>query len=157
MPVYAKMAMCEIYAAIAYLHKTDMPSSSLRCWGMARVNEVSHSFTFHSHIHKWNEPRSRWLNLALVFGRTVCKTVRPMLSDHCLSCPVCLSVCNDGVLWPNGWMDQDETSHAGRPRPRWHCDRWDPDPQKGGTAPNFRPMSIVAKRLDGSRRHLVWR
>jgi len=22
---------------------------------------------------------------------------------------------------------------------------------KGGTAPNFRPMSIVAKRLDGSR------
>jgi len=26
---------------------------------------------------------------------------------------------------------------------------------KGGTAPNFRPMSIVAKRLDGSRCHLV--
>jgi len=25
------------------------------------------------------------------------------------------------------------------------------------TAPNFRPMSIVAKRLDGSRRHLVRR
>jgi len=31
-------------------------------------------------------------------------------------------------------------------------------PQKGGTAPpNFRPMSIVAKRLDGSRCHLVRR
>ena len=26
-----------------------------------------------------------------------------------------------------------------------------PLPQKGGTAPNFRPMSIVPKRLDGSR------
>ena len=25
-------------------------------------------------------------------------------------CPV-LSVCNVGVLWPNGWMDQDETHH----------------------------------------------
>ena len=25
-----------------------------------------------------------------------------MLSDRCLSC---LSVCNVGVLWPNGWMD----------------------------------------------------
>ena len=22
-----------------------------------------------------------------------------------------------GVLWPNGWMDQDETWHAGRTRP----------------------------------------
>jgi len=28
---------------------------------------------------------------------------------------------------------------------------------KRGTAPNFRPISIVAKRLDGSRYHLVWR
>ena len=26
------------------------------------------------------------------FWATVCKTVRPMLSDRCLSCPVCLSV-----------------------------------------------------------------
>ena len=28
---------------------------------------------------------------------------------------------------------------------------------KKGTAPNFRPMSIVAKRLDGSRWQLAWR
>jgi len=34
----------------------------------------------------------------------------------------------------------------------------DPSPQKSGTAaPTFRPMSIVAKRLDGSRSHLVRR
>jgi len=26
-----------------------------------------------------------------------------------------------------------------------------------GTAPNFWPMSVVAKRLDGLRCHLVWR
>ena len=26
---------------------------------------------------------------------------------------------------------------------------------KGGTAPNFRPMFVVAKRLHGSRCHLV--
>ena len=44
------------------------------------------------------------------FWATVCRTVRPMLSDHCLSCLSC--------LW-----------------------RW----------------SIVAKPLDGSRCHLVWR
>jgi len=41
------------------------------------------------------------------FLATVCKTVRPMLSVRCLS--VCLYVCNVGVLWPNGWTDQDET------------------------------------------------
>jgi len=36
---------------------------------------------------------------------------------------------------------------------------WEPTspPQKGGAAPHFWPMSIVAKRLDGSRWHLAWR
>ena len=29
--------------------------------------------------------------------------------------------------------------------------------KKGGTAPNFRPMSVVVKRLDGLRCHLKWR
>ena len=32
-----------------------------------------------------------------------------------------------------------------------------PPPRKGGTAPNFRSMSIVTKRLDESRWHLAWR
>jgi len=33
-----------------------------------------------------------------------------------------------------------------------------PPPQKkGGIAPNFLPMSVVAKRLDGLRCHWVWR
>jgi len=39
-----------------------------------------------------------------------------------LSCPV----CDVGVLWPNGWADEDET---------WH-----------GVRPNFRSTSIAAKR-----------
>jgi len=30
-----------------------------------------------------------------------------------------------------------------------------PHPQRG-TAPNSRPISVVAKWLDGLRRHLVW-
>ena len=30
-------------------------------------------------------------------------------------------------------------------------------PPKRGTTPNFRPMSVVAKRLDGSRCHFVRR
>jgi len=32
-----------------------------------------------------------------------------------------------------------------------------PPSQKGGGASKFGPMSIVAKRLDGSRWHLAWR
>jgi len=33
-----------------------------------------------------------------------------------------------------------------------------PSPKRGGALlPNFRPISIVAKRLDASRSHLVWR
>jgi len=31
-----------------------------------------------------------------------------------------------------------------------------PFPKKGAEPPQFRAMSIVAKRLDGSRRHLAW-
>jgi len=64
-----------------------------------------------------------------------------MLSDRCLSCPVC-PVCNVGVLWPNDWMDQDETWHTRRPRPWLHYDRRGLSPP-----PNFRPMSVVAKQL----------
>jgi len=41
-----------------------------------------------------------------------------MLRDHFPFCPV-RSVCNVGVLWPNGWMDQDATWYGGKPRPRW--------------------------------------
>ena len=66
--------------------------------------------------------------LLLLFERfwaTVCKTVRHILSDRCLSvCPVCLSVCNVGVLRLNGSMHQDETWHADTPRPWLHCVKW---------------------------------
>jgi len=32
-----------------------------------------------------------------------------------------------------------------------------PSQKGGGAPPKFRPMSIVAKRLDGSRWHLAWK
>ena len=66
-------------------------------------------------------------------------------------------------------MHQDATCYGGRPQPRSFRKAsaqgtvFDGDPtlppQKGGRAPfpNFRPMSIVAKRLDGPRRHLARR
>jgi len=65
------------------------------------------------------------------------------------------------LLWPNRWMNQDATWYGGRPQPRRLCVRWGPSSPspKRGRKPlsNLRPMSIVAKRLDGSRWHLAWR
>jgi len=104
------------------------------------------------------------------FWATVCKTVRPILSERCPVCPV----CDVGGLRPNGWTDQDETWHTGRPRPRPHCVGWrSSSPHgKGHINPhilnlrgrrlclhpyNPRSMSTVAKRLDGSRWNLAWR
>ena len=59
------------------------------------------------------------------------------------------------LLRPNGWIDED------RPQPRLLCVTWrpSPSPTKRGRSPlpNFRPISIVAERLDASRCHLVWR
>jgi len=52
------------------------------------------------------------------------------------SCPV--------TLWPNGWTYQNETWHAGRPRPWTHCVRWGPGPPppKGRTPPIFGPYLL---------------
>jgi len=87
----------------------------------------------------------------LPFWATVCKTVRPMRSDRCLSCPVCLDV---RALWPNGWTDQYETRQAGRPRPWPHCIRWGPSSSSPkGHSPQFWPISVAAKWLHGSRCH----
>jgi len=100
--------------------------------------------------------------LVSLFGRPFVKqfalcyqTVARFCLSVCLS--VCLSACDVGVLWTNGWMDQDATRWGGRPWPRPHCLRWGPSSAKKGTAPNFWPMSVVAELLDGSRCHLVRR
>jgi len=79
-----------------------------------------------------------------------------MLSDRCLSylsCTVTLLYCGHTVikmklgievgLGPGDIvLDGDQA----------------PLPRKGHSSPStFRPISIVVKRLDGSRCHLVWR
>ena len=66
------------------------------------------------------------------------------------------------LLWPNGWMHQDATWYGGRPQPRGLWVRWRLSPlpkgrrRLGAEYPNFRPMAIVAERLDGSRWHLAY-
>ena len=72
----------------------------------------------------------------MIFRRPFVK--RFALSYRTVVCTVCpvLSVCDVGVLWPNGWMDQDETWHAGGPRPQPHCVGWVPSsPSKKRTQP----------------------
>jgi len=101
---------------------------------------------------------SRWVT----FWATVCKMVRPMLSVRCLTClSVCplLSVCDVGVLWPNGgWIKMKPGMEVGLDPGHIVLDE---DPalplQKRAQPPNFRPMSVVAKLPEWSRCHLRWR
>ena len=90
---------------------------------------------------------SIWRMRTCIETRLVWATVTsslPYIRDR--SCPIrpCLSVCNVGVLWPSGWMDQDATWYGGRPRPKRHCVRWGPSsPTEMGTAvpaPLFSPF-----------------
>jgi len=65
------------------------------------------------------------------------------------------------LLWPNGCMHQDKTWHGGRPRPSPNCVKRDPSPLPKGAQPHSNQeisvMSVVVKRLDGSRCSLVRR
>jgi len=95
-----------------------------------------------------------------VLGRTVCKTLRPIPTDRCLSasCPV-LSVtlvyCGQTVEWIKMKLGTQVGFGPG------HIVTWGPRflSPKGvqRPPPNFRPISVVAKWLDGSRCHLVGR
>jgi len=92
-----------------------------------------------------------------------------MLSDRCLSCAV-RPVCDVGVLWPNGWTDQDETWHAGRPRPGHIVLDRDPSPPPPKRHsppifgpcllwPNGRPSEVLRtciKRVSTWSTHWMW-
>jgi len=62
-----------------------------------------------------------------VFGRPFVKRFALCYHTVVLSVLSCLPVCDVRALWPNGWTDQDETWHAGRPRPWPDCVRWGPN------------------------------
>jgi len=69
-------------------------------------------------------------------------TLNPTQSLTRSVCPV-LSVCNVSALWPNGWMDEDETWHGGRPRPWPDCVVWGlSSPSPKGHTPNFGPFLL---------------
>jgi len=60
------------------------------------------------------------------FGRPFVK--RFALCYRTIVCPV----SDVSVLWPNGWMDQDETWCGGRPRSWPQCVKWGPSSNKMG-------------------------
>ena len=83
------------------------------------------------------------------FWATICKTVCPILSDRCLSVLSCQSCPVLSVMLV--YCGQDETWHAGRPRPWPHCVIWGPSSPspKGAQPANFLSISVVAKWLAG--------
>ena len=88
------------------------------------------------------------------FWATICKTVHPVLSDSFLSVlTVALVYCGQTV----GWIKMKLCMEVGLGPGHIVLDGDPAALQKWGTAPNFRSMSVVAKRLDILRCHLVWR
>jgi len=94
---------------------------------------------------------------------------RPRPGQHCVRCgptstpaghsrSTIFGLC---LFWPIGWMDQDAIWYECRPRPRPHCVTWGPSAPKNTGAqhplPNFRHMSIVAKRspISATVEHLL--
>jgi len=70
----------------------------------------------------------------------------------------CLSVCDVGVLWQMvGRIKMKLGMQVGLGPSHTVLDEDPAPPPQRSTAPNLRPMSVVTKRLDGLRRHLVWR
>jgi len=99
-------------------------------------------------------------HMANRFGRPFVK--RFALCYRFIVCPVCLPVCpvcDVRALWPNGWTDQDETWHAGRPRPWPHCVRWRPisPSPKGGKPPIFGPYLLWPNGCMDQDATLIWR
>jgi len=105
----------------------------------------------------FNQPDRR-LKIFLCFRATVCKTVRLMPSDRCLSAclSVCLSVCVSVGLGILVYCVQTVERIKMPVGTEVGLGPGDTVLERGTAAPpTFRPMSIVVKRLDGSRCHLV--
>jgi len=63
-----------------------------------------------------------------------------------LSCLSALSVCNVGLLWPNGWIKMPFGTKVRLGPIDFVLDGTQLPPRKGTQLPTFRSVSIVAKR-----------
>ena len=93
-------------------------------------------------------------------GRAVLQTVAQNGSPYAIRPLSVLSVCpvyDVGVLWPNGWMDQDATWYEGMALVQATlCYMGIQLPLKGHSPPFWTHMSVVAKRssISATAHHL---
>jgi len=61
------------------------------------------------------------------------------------------------LLWPNGWMDEADTWHGGRPQPRRVCVRWGHIPlqKRQIPLPNFKGWGWKFRNWTGSGVHFL--
>jgi len=71
---------------------------------------------------------------------------------------VCLSVCDVGILWPNGWMDQSETGRAVQVYlgPCHIALDGDPASPKRSTAPHFSAHVSCGQTAGLSKMPCTW-
>jgi len=138
------------------LHKRHRNACRWRLQDDATLS-VTQSLSIISHsTHRSNTVRTythstRIIRVWYHSWATVCKTVRPMLSDRCLSClSVTLVYCGQTL----GRLKMKLGTQVGL-GPCHIVLNGTYLPQKGHAPPNFWPMSVLAKRLDGWRCHLV--
>jgi len=98
-------------------------------WVKPEMPNSLHSSKYESMDNQWRRSQNDVTHFGQPFIKrfALCYHIVFCLSAlSVLSCLSCLSVCDVGVLWPNGWMDQDESWHASRSLPWPHCVRWGP-------------------------------
>jgi len=87
---------------------------------------------------------------------TVCKPVRPMISDPLSVLSVSLSVLSVTLVYCGQTVEQIKMKPGMQVDLDHNALDGDPVPPERGT-PHFRPMSVAAKWLNGLKCHLVWR
>jgi len=86
-------------------------------WKISGDGKCPHGICVSCHVRTMDSKEVK-TGEACSLWATVCSPYAIGPLSVCLSvCLSCCPVCIVGALWPNGWMDQGETWHAGRPRP----------------------------------------
>jgi len=146
--IWPQQILGEVWGGSVPLWRRGAGSPSSRMWPGPRSTCMSsftliHQTAWQQHTNVTDRTDRQTGQRSNSIWRTLLQSVaqkRFALCYRTIVCPVCLSVCDVGVLWPNGWMDQHETWHGGRPRPRPpHCVRWGPSSlrKKGLSLPIF--------------------
>jgi len=105
--------MCPIRSS-DWRHLANATEPSVCCGDDAALIDFCAGFTKVGAIRLTQNVDTAMTLTSFLSGRPFVKRFTLCYRTVVLSvCPV----CDVGALWPNDWMDQDETWRAGRPRP----------------------------------------